>query len=94
MSSGAGAPQLANTRINTNTKKWNIVCRIGRFAGGASKFICSSFFAFSSLRKMNDIIRPIITENEIAPIIRAIPISVPSMRHVRIIDSMLIAGPE
>ncbi len=47
VSSEEGAPQLAKTRISTSVKKCSEVCHIGRFSGGASKFICSSFFTFS-----------------------------------------------
>jgi hypothetical protein len=80
--------------INTKVKNRSMVCEIGRLAGGASKFICSSCFTFSSLRKIKAIISPITTAKTIAPIILAIPISVPRMLQVRMIESMLMAGPE
>ncbi len=74
--------------------KWNAVCHTGRFSAGSTIFICSSFLAFSSLRKMKDMASPMITEKLTAPTTRAIPISIPKMRAVRMIDKILIAGPE
>lgn len=94
LSETTGAPQLAKTRISTMVKKWNEVCHIGRFSGGGIMFICSSFLAFSSLWKIIDIRSPMITENTMAPTMRAIPISTPNIRAVKMIDKILIAGPE
>ena len=90
----AGAPQLANTRIATSVKKNTAVCHNGRFSGGGTTFICSISLSRSSLRNMNDISKPMTMANVTAPIIRASPISRPRIRAVRIIERILMAGPE
>ena len=43
---------------------------------------------------MKDMASPMITEKLTAPTTRAIPMSIPKMRAVRMIDKILIAGPE
>ena len=62
------------------------------FGGRSLEVYLLFLFSFSSLRKIKAIISPIITA-KYSPIMRAIPISVPQMLQVRMIESMLMAGP-
>lgn len=94
LSPAAGAPKLAKMSISTSVKKNAVVCHIGRFPSGGTMFICSSRFAFSSPRKINDMTSPMLTENATDPAMRAMPSSMPRMRVVSITDRMLTDGPE